>query len=230
MTAGVDTSFDYHNDSDGKDPDKYSPTLRRHHQILWSKELPKRRGTFGLAPEAGSKLTYQSPLGIFRLSSDAITTRLLGKAARVIRTIPEAEIPPYGGYTAGSALVFPGIQIDGKWTINQERGCNSKIADRFDLTLECIRRHYLGIEPNPLRDVLNRYGKFFELFGDFEGYVEFFLLTDLLEEDGATVKYFHFFDDFRTPAVPKTKDEYLEYLRRKNAFIAARNRTIDAQP
>lgn len=126
--------------------------------------------------------------------------------------------------------MFPGIQIDGKWTINQERGCNSKIADRFDLTLECIRRHYLGIEPNPLRDVLKRYGKFFELFGDFEGYVEFFLLTDLLEEDGATVKYFHFFDDFRTPAVPKTKDEYLEYRRRKNAFIAARNRTIDAQP
>lgn len=80
MTAGVDTSFDYHDDSDGKDPDKYSPTLRRHHKILWSKELPKRRGTFCLAPEAGSKLTYQSPLGIFRLSSDAITTRLLGKA------------------------------------------------------------------------------------------------------------------------------------------------------
>lgn len=115
-------------------------------------------------------------------------------------------------------------------TINGARGFHPRIADRFDLTLECIRRHYLGIEPNPLRDVLNRYGNFFELFGDFEGYVEFFLLTDLLEDDGATIKYFHHFDDFKTPAVPKIKDEHLEYLRRKNAFIEARNRTIDAQP
>lgn len=214
----------------GKDPDKYSPTLRRHHQILWSKELPKRRGTLCLAPEAGSRLDYRSPLGVFHLSSDAITTRPLDRAARVIRTIPEAEIPPYGGYTAGSALVFPGNIIDRKMTINGARGFHPRIADRFDLTLECIRRHYLGIEPNPLKDVLNRYGTFFELFSDFDGYVEFFLLKDLLEEDGATVKYFHHFDDFKTPAVPKTKDEYLEYLRRKNAFITARNRTIDAQP
>lgn len=37
MTAGVDTSFNYHDDSGGRDPDKYSATLRRHHQILWSK-------------------------------------------------------------------------------------------------------------------------------------------------------------------------------------------------
>ncbi|WP_396020086.1 DUF6994 family protein [Arthrobacter sp. ISL-85] len=64
MTAGVDTSFNYHDDSDGKDPDKYSPTLRRHHQILWSRELPKRRGTLCLAPKAGSRLDYRSPLGV----------------------------------------------------------------------------------------------------------------------------------------------------------------------
>lgn len=230
MTAGVDTSFNYHDDSGGRDPDKYSATLRRHHQILWSKELPKGRGRFDLIYEGGSHLTHRSSLGTFFLSSDAITTRLLDRAARVIRTIPDAEIPPYRGYTTGSALVFPGNIIGRKMTINGARGFHPRIADRFDLTLECIRRHYLGIEPNPLRDVLNRYGTFFELFSDFDGYVEFFLLKDLLEEDGATVKYFHHFNDFKTPAVPKTKDEYLEYLRRKNAFITARNRTIDAQP
>jgi hypothetical protein len=230
MTVGVNTSFNYHDDSDGKDPDKYSPTLRRHHQLLWSKELPKRSGRFDLIHEGRSHLTHRSSLGTFHLSSDAITTRLLDRAARVIRTIPEPEIPPYGGYTAGSALVFPGNIIGRKMTINGARGFHPRIADRFDLTLECIRRHYLGIEPNPLRNVLNRYGTFFELFTDFDGYVEFFLLKDLLEEDGATVKYFRHFDDFKTPAVPKTKDEYLEYLHRKNAFITARNRTIDAQP
>ena len=41
MTAGVDTTFDFHSDTPaGKDPDKYSPTLRRYHQLLWSKDLP----------------------------------------------------------------------------------------------------------------------------------------------------------------------------------------------
>lgn len=157
--------------------------MRRHHQILWGKELPKRRGHFYLAPEGRSHLAFRSPLGIFHLSSDAITTRLQRQAANLIDSIPKDEIPQYRGYTAGSALVFPGLQIERKRTINQERGCNSQISDRFDLTLECIRRRYLRTEPNPLRDVLYRYESFFELFNDFDGYVEFFLLTDLLEED-----------------------------------------------
>jgi hypothetical protein len=56
------------------------------------------------------------------------------------------EIPPEGlktfydaGYTIGGMMVFPGNQIDGKMTINQARGCNGNIKDRFDLTVECIR-------------------------------------------------------------------------------------------
>jgi hypothetical protein len=44
-------------------------------------------------------------------------------------------------YTIGGMMVFPGNAIDGKWTINQARGCLRKISDRFDLTLECIRRY-----------------------------------------------------------------------------------------
>ncbi len=37
----IDTSFDVRLDTpEGKDPDSYSPTLRRYHQLLWSKELP----------------------------------------------------------------------------------------------------------------------------------------------------------------------------------------------
>lgn len=230
MTAGVDTTFDYRSDTPpGQDPDRYSQTLRRHHQLLWSKELPGG-DHFELAPEPKSYLAHRSHLGEFRLSSDAITTRLQKRAARVITTIPKGEIPQYLGYTAGSALVFPGIQIDRKQTINVARGFNRKIADRIDLTLECIRRHYSGELPNPLADVLNRYREFFALFKTFDGYVKFFLLQDLLEDDGVTIKYFHPFRDFATPAVPNNKDEYLEYLRRKNNFISARNATIDTQP
>lgn len=63
-------------------------------------------------------------------------------------------------------------------SINQARGINSRIRDRFDLTLESIRRHYLGTV-NPLADVLARHSDFFDLFGDFRGYVDHFLLNDL---------------------------------------------------
>ena len=36
----IDTSFDFRRDSPKGDPDKYSPTLHRYHQLLWSKPLP----------------------------------------------------------------------------------------------------------------------------------------------------------------------------------------------
>ena len=72
------------------------------------------------------------------------------------------------------------IIIDGKkkLTINGERGWNKRIVDRFDLTLECIRRYYLDIE-SPLKETLERYKSFFLLFEDFRHYVEFFFLQDL---------------------------------------------------
>ena len=62
-------------------------------------------------------------------------------------------------------------------TINGARGVNGKIKDRFDLTLECIRRHYTS-EKSPLSDTLQRYSPFFNLFENFQGYVDFFLLQD----------------------------------------------------
>jgi hypothetical protein len=83
----------------------------------------------------------------------------------------------------GARIVFPCKTVNGKWTINQARGMHKAIRDRFDLTLEAIRRHYAG-EASPLADVLARYGDFFALFETFEGYVEFFLLNDLVNNHG----------------------------------------------
>ena len=221
-------TFDFHSDTPaGKDPDSFSPTPRKYHQLLWSKELPTGQH-FHLAMEPRAYLVHRSSSGVFFLASDAITTRLRKKAGRVIREIPENDLPEYHGYTAGSTLVFPGNRIVGKPTINGARGLHPRIADRFDLTLECIRRHYLG-EPSPLADVLLRYSEFFSLFVDFAGYIKFFLLEDLVEDDGQTIRFFHPFADFSTPAVPKDRDEYLEYLRLSNAFISARNRRIDEE-
>lgn len=40
----IDIGFDMRSDTPpGKDPDAYSPTLRRYHQLLWSKPFPTAR-------------------------------------------------------------------------------------------------------------------------------------------------------------------------------------------
>ena len=37
----IDINFNFYSDTPkGKDPDTYSPTIRRYHKILWSKTLP----------------------------------------------------------------------------------------------------------------------------------------------------------------------------------------------
>lgn len=122
-------------------------------------------------------------------------------------------------------MVFPRNQIDGKWTINQARGFSRAIGDRFDLTLECIRRHYVG-ERSPLSDVLARYTFFFDLFGDFAGYVDFFLLNDLVTHDAKTVLISQPFDDFRGSPIPATAEQYKSYEHASTQFIRNRNRRM----
>lgn len=203
MTEGIDISFDFLSDTPkGKDADSFSPTLRRYHQLLWSKPLPSG-WIFTLEPQPNAYLVHEAPGRLHYLSSDAITTNLLGRAARVVHEIPEAERPEDLGYTMGSSILFPGNKIAGQATINGARGFHPRIADRFDLTLECIRRHYIGAG-SPLAAVLGRYTQFFELFESFDGYVEFWLLQDLVDVNGDAIRFFHTFDNFRTPAVPKT--------------------------
>jgi hypothetical protein len=78
----------------------------------------------------------------------------------------------------------------------------------MDPTLECVRRHYLG-QPNPLAETLVRYGDFFGLFGRFRGYVDLFLLQDLVETETGAVRFFMDFDDFATAAVPVDVGTYV---------------------
>ena len=100
-----------------------------------------------------------------------------------------------------------------------------KIADRFDLTLECIRRFYAG-ESSLLTAALARYPAFFELSGDFSGYVEFFLLQDLLADDRSTVRYFAPFKDFLTSPLPATVTDYIAFRAKTITFVRARNDRI----
>ena len=140
--------------------------------------------------------------------------------AHVIDQIPEVEREEFNriGYTIGGMMIFPANQVDRKPTINGARGLDAWIADRFDLTVECIRRHYLD-EPSPLSSTLARYADFFGLFGDFAGYVDFFLLQDLVNEVTSTVEFFTPFEDFTGSPLPGTLDAYLGYRQLAIEFI-----------
>lgn len=226
----IDTAFDFRTDASGKDPDSYSPTLKHYHKLLWSKALPSGR-LFHLDDSVrGVYLHHGSELGEFHLCSDSVipTFTKWASMTHITELFSEKENEEFRriGYSIGGMMIFPGNKIDGKQTINGARGFNRKIADRFDLTLECIRRHYLG-QGSPLGETLARYRDFFALFKDFDGYVEFFMLQDLVTDEGSAVKFFMPFDDFKTPSVPRNGDTYKEYRRLSIEFIEARNRRID---
>lgn len=224
----IDVSFDFRTDAGGKDPDDASPTLRRYHRILWSRPLPSGK-SFGLSDcERGVYLHHRSQLGEFWLASDTMmpTFSRWTILEPIMRQLAEEEHEAFLGtvYTIGGMIVFPGNRIDRMMTINGARGFNRSIADRFDLTLECIRRHYL-LESSPLGATLARYSDFFALFGDFRGYVEYFLLDDLVHADG-TIDFILPFDGFRSGAVPTDFVSYVEFRRRSIDFIEARNARI----
>ena len=110
----------------------------------------------------GVYLHHRSGLGEFQLSSDAVIATFIRYAvtARIIEQVPQAEHDEFDrlGYTMGGMMVFPGNRVDGKPTINAAWGCNRKISDRMDLTLECVRRYRhetaLSPWPRPVRRLL----------------------------------------------------------------------------
>ena len=67
---------------------------------------------------------------------------------------------------------------------------------------------------------------FFKLFADFKGYVDYFLLQDLVEKDYVAIKFWSNFDNFETAPLPKDKDEYLSYKSELLNFVQARNQRI----
>ena len=199
LGEAIDITFDFRSDTPpGKDPDALSPTLRRYHQLLWSKPLPSGAPFELDVTTPGTYLHHRSELGEFGLSSDAVIPSFsrASELAHIIGQIPEVETEAFNrlGYTIGGMMVFPCYRVDRKMTINGGRGFHPRIRDRFDLTLECIRRHYLD-EPSPLSATLARYADFFGLFGDFAGYVDFFHLQDLVNEVTPTVKFSMPFED-----------------------------------
>ena len=231
--GGFDPTFDFRTEAGEGDPDATSPTLRAYHKLLWSKPLPS-----GHIFELEVITTYRSFLhhlssrGEFYLTSDSAMQTWTGSGwqrqmRRITEQVRDSELEEFLtiAHQIGGKMLFPGMQIEGKPTINQERGTNPKIADRLDLTLECIRLHYLG-ETSPLAEALTRYGDFFALFEDFNGYTDFFLLQDLVSEDSSAVKFFMPFADFGTSPLPRTVEAYQDYRRNGISFVQSRNRRM----
>ena len=227
----IDTTFDLYSDTpQGKDPDSFSPTLRKYHQILWSKHLPGGE-LFDLDLSTPRLLHHDSPLGEFFLSSDSIghTYRHVKKISHIIDQVDPKELDSFFSTcsTIGAYIIFPSKKITNKLTINGARGVNHKIQDRFDLTLECIRRFYLK-QSSPLYETLERYSSFLKLFQDFKGYVDFFWLQDLVDENYLTINFWLPFEGFAGPPLPEDVTAYYAYKENVIEFINARNQRVSS--
>ena len=230
----VDISFEFWKEiPEGKDPDKYSPTLQGYHKILWSKPLPNGK-KFELtenSPKIPRRLYHNSELGEFVLSSDSIghTYRSvkIKSIKKIVNQIDDEKIKSFWSVcrSIGGYILFPAKKIDNKLTINCHRGLHPKLIDRWDLSLECIRCFYNKKE-SPIKETLIRYSDFFNLFENFEGYVKYFHLQDMVSKDYNYIKFFLPFKDFNHPPLPATVDEYLTYRENLMTFIKARNKRI----
>ena len=208
------------------DPDSRSRTLREYSRILWSKTLPN-----------GEKMILEDGLSKFYLrwkdfyfSNDSITASFRHYDNRVLLAKVGERVGDYHSfvenylrklYTIGGEIIFP----SGKMGINQSRGFNSYIKDRWDLTLECIRRFYAK-EWSPLEKVLSRNVDFFQLFVDFKGYVDFFFLQDCVDSNYNVVLWLDT-PLFVLKPTPKNVDDYLMFIEKELDFVNRRNNRIN---
>ena len=224
----IDTNFNFYSDANGGDPDSTSPTLRKYHKILWSKPLSNGKKLDLTESKSGAYLYHKSELGEFYFGSDAITHSYKNHKRKkwLTEQIQNEVIELFDtGSTIGAYTIFPNNRIEGNHTINQARGVNNLIDDRFDLTLECIRRFYLG-QTSPLYETLLRYKSFFNLFYEFTDFVHFFLLDDLLNEK-QEIKFYLPFDNFQSPPEFSGINDYLVYKKGVMNFIRQRNERIN---
>lgn len=236
----IDIGFDFTSDANGYwtdfwkdeilggggcDPDSASRTLQSYHQYLWSKPLPNGE-IMTLTAGCGSRyLTWKN----FRFGSDSILAsfryvRYRSMLEQVAKLLPDyiafIEDFIHKSYTIGGMIIFPKTD-----SINRARGTNPYIKDRWDLTLECIRKYYNG-EESPLFETLVKNKEFFDLFVDFKGYVDFFFLQDMVSDDYQNVIFWIGEGDFLRNPLPQTPSEYLLWIEKQLDFIEKRNQRI----
>jgi hypothetical protein len=233
-----DTSFDYKTDKPAKtrpDADRDSRRLRLDNELLWTKNLNSGVLFAPIAPSVRRKgyLIFTDGFEVSRwYGSDAITgsyTNWLRPKSLVnaIVGLNEEQRSRYldPRYTIGSAMIWP-VRKKDQPTMNTARGLSSLVADRMDLTLKCIRRHYAGEPESPLAGVINAYADFFALFDGFKEFVDFFHLQDLVTPDYDEIRFYLPFDNFERSGTPATTEEYVTYREATLEFIAHRERRM----
>jgi len=221
-----DITYDFRKDSNCGDPDSDSKKLYSAHGILWNKLLPSGKMLeINIFEDRYGRLLLKNNQ-YMNFSSDRMCPHFDGKYNGLFNgwlTNEEIELFKHKVRTIGGHIVFPAHKKDG-FTINQARGVNRSIGDRFDLTLECIRRFYEK-DKSPLYETLMRYKDFFDLFVGFNEYVEFFLLQDFIN-DQKQVKFSLPFNDFIRSPLPQNSDEYRQYKDKTIELIDKRNSRI----
>lgn len=228
----------------GRDPDKYSVALRESHQVLWSKPLRDAPLLQLSAEDWSGYLKVVSLPGRWTVGSDNFATTHANALPAFSRALDGfanghlCEFCSIGGYIVFpnglaqqvSTSVNPAVR---RWSVNQARGMERRISDRFDLTLEAIRIFFAGVvhrTENPIGDVLEAYRWWFDLFGEgadgFLAYADFFFLTPMLDSEGR-VKPFEPLTLAFEDALPRNDaTAYLSYIAAQRSFVSKRNEFI----
>lgn len=241
MNIDVNRRFDIDYLDKGLDPDKYNPELKKYHKILWSKKLPCGRIMNLNVDKSKNRLYFDE----FTFNPDSIVHSFKHTKRKYNGQYEEDIIDSYEksdpeikkllddysliDYVIGASIIFPLNGDDNKtgWTINRARGMSYMIHDRIDYTLECIKRFYLNKEDitNPLYKSLIRYSHyFFDLFINFENFVNFYFLNDLVDESGNIISFTETID-FNHP-FPIGKGEYKKYIKSVIQFVNNRSERI----
>lgn len=202
------------------DPDTRSKTLREYHRILWSRQLPN-----GEFMQLSKDLSWNN----MKFGSDSIIVSFRYKNQPLAEEIKTA-LPDYQSFfkeyirktnTIAGFTIFPKHQ----GSMNQNRGINTRIRDRWDLTMECIRRYYAG-QKSPLSDTLETDVEFYNLFGSFKNFVDFFFLQDCVSDNYESVDIWLGDVNFRDDALPKNTEEYFAFIEKEMAFLEKRRQRI----
>lgn len=226
------------------DPDAWHKGLRESHRLMLERELPNG-GTWSFTPRYESYLKVDQPLPsepvAWSVGSDNFATTHTNALPELASTIPgytDGHLHDFctiGGYLPfpnGLAQKRPTLEPSRRLNINQAKGWERRVSDRIDLTLEAIRLYYLGVvdrPTNPLGDVLDAYGWFFDRFGTgadgFAAYVDYFFLCPFVS-DGRVVPLYGDALVFQHALPRGSVEAYLDYIERQRAAVMERNALI----
>ena len=211
------------------DPDSQSKKLQEYHLLVWNKrifnnELQARSDINGNLYFSYKELNLSSDsiINSYRYKSLVFNLKEeMKKKGENYKSFQEEYIKK--SYNIGGMIIFPKHPN----SLNQKRGMHNKIRDRFDLTLECIRRYYEQSKNyNPLQDVLQADEKYYNFFGSFKGFIDTFFLQDWVDKY-YRVKFMLDFDNFQTSPLPQNYDEYMILHDKQLELVQKRNCRID---